>query len=284
MVPDMSYDYVAFSFGAGVQSTAIALLLHHEPNRLLEVMGQLPDMSYFADTQREMTDTYIHLGKMMVDGIFNPVPLKIVTAGDLGLAKILRGKENRSFLPYFTKNRDGSQGMLLRKCTSEFKIVPLTQTIRKDVGIGYRKRGRKDSIGKWIGISTDEKHRVKVDPTYAFVNLYPLIEMGWSRTDCFVYCESLGWTPPKSRCYFCPYISDWNSVARNNPHDFQRAVEYDREIRSLTGFRIDNPCFLHRSLKPLDEAIVDQGHLWEGYQPDDTLGDFADECEGMCGL
>lgn len=276
--------YCAFSFGAGVQSTAIALLIKHEPDLLLEVMGELPNKSYFADTQREMQITYDHLQQLIADDVFSEIPLEIVTNGDLGSNDFDGYKQNRSFLPLFTKNSDGSQGMLLRKCTSEFKIRPLTAAARRDAGLKKGQRGKRHSIHKWLGISTDEAHRMKKDPSPTFLNQYPLIELGWSRTKCFDYCQSHGYSPPKSRCYFCPYISDWGEIKRNHPEEFQRAVEFDHSIRDLTKQRVDQPCYLHRSLQPLEDAVENQGHIWEGYQPDGSLGDFADECEGMCGL
>lgn len=42
-----------FSFGGGLQSTAIALLMVYEPNRLIELGLSLPKTIIFADTGRE---------------------------------------------------------------------------------------------------------------------------------------------------------------------------------------------------------------------------------------
>ena len=51
--------YCAFSFGGGVQSSAIYLMLIHEPWKLLEIMGELPDRVYFADTGAETQSNVI---------------------------------------------------------------------------------------------------------------------------------------------------------------------------------------------------------------------------------
>lgn len=50
--------YCAFSFGGGVQSSAIYLMLIYEPKRLFRAMGELPDKVYFADTGAETQTTY----------------------------------------------------------------------------------------------------------------------------------------------------------------------------------------------------------------------------------
>ncbi|MEO0852760.1 MAG: hypothetical protein AAFY15_04565, partial [Cyanobacteria bacterium J06648_11] len=146
-------------------------------------------------------------------------------------------------------------------------------------------RGKRGSIAKWLGISVDEAHRMKRDRSPTFVNTFPLVELGWTRQDCRDYARSHGFDPPKSRCYFCPYVSDWGAIAREHPEEFERAVEHDQLIREEADERVRSKCYVHRSLQPLSEAVIEQrqGVIWKGYQPDATLDDFADECEGMCG-
>jgi 3'-phosphoadenosine 5'-phosphosulfate sulfotransferase (PAPS reductase)/FAD synthetase len=50
---NISQNPVIFSFGAGVQSTAILLLIKYEPERVISAMGKLPDWIIFADTGAE---------------------------------------------------------------------------------------------------------------------------------------------------------------------------------------------------------------------------------------
>lgn len=76
----MEYVYRAFSFGAGVQSTALMLLIKHDPKVLLDAVGHLPDKAYFADTGAEPDNVYQHLSKLQ--GNF-PIPLEIVSNGTL---------------------------------------------------------------------------------------------------------------------------------------------------------------------------------------------------------
>lgn len=156
--------------------------------------------------------------------------------------------------------------------------MPVEQAVRRDVGLVKGQRGKSRSVAMWLGISVEEISRMGDNKTKLFQNIYPLVELGWNRSKCFAYCQEHGITPAKSRCIMCPYISDWVEIKRNQPVEFKRAVEFDREIRGITNRGLDNPVYLHRSCKPLDEAIENQGHLWEGY-----ADSFDNECFGVCG-
>lgn len=274
--PHKHYDYSAFSFGGGVQSTAIYLLLKHEPEKLLEVMGHLPDKAYFADTGAEPTHVYHHIE--MLKGLGSPIPLEVVSYGNI--VDFYKNKK-RSHAPFFVDkglNAKGKpeRGMLWRTCTDRFKIEPLEKAIKRDAGIRYRQRCDKpQSISMWLGISTDEAVRMRLNKTKWFENVYPLIELGWSRTDCIEYCATYNIKPPKSRCFFCPYVRDWDKVKQDNPEEYAKAVEFDRYIRDLKWANVQYPAYLHQSLKPLDQVY--------GAVEDDEDG-FMNECSGHCGV
>jgi hypothetical protein len=60
-------------------------------------------------------------------------------------------------------------------------------------------------------------------------------------------------------------------MKKQQPEDWRVAVEVDYAIRNSTMKGIHNPCYLHRSLKPLDEVeFNEQDELWGG------------ECSGNC--
>lgn len=271
-----NFQYAAFSFGGGVQSTALLLLIKHEPQRLLDAVGHLPNKAYFADTGAESEEIYHHLEQMRA---LSSISLETVSNGSLTSWETQNGTIPRSFPPYFTRNKDASIGMLLRKCTSEFKVKPLQRAIRHDIGLSPGRRSTLRSVALWLGISIDEAHRMSDNSTKLFQNIYPLIELGWDRTRCFSYCQEHGITPSKSRCFFCPYVSDWLDIKRNQPKEFAKAVEFDKQIRNVVRGGVKGEVFLHKSCKPLDEAIENQGHLWEGYP-----ADFGNECTGICGV
>lgn len=211
----MTYNYCAFSFGGGVQSTTILLKLIHEFEQIKEVMGHTPDCLYFADTGAEPDGVYAHIETMqrlLFDAKkVNPqLPdFKVVSNGS-----ILNTETTRSGFtpilsaPYFISNsKTNKVTMLRRQCTQEFKIKPISQQVRKDNNIGYRKRGKKNSIAQWIGISTDEAIRAKDNRMWAFQSIYPLLKLGMSRDDCIAYNTTFGINVEKSGCFFCPYKS-----------------------------------------------------------------------------
>jgi 3'-phosphoadenosine 5'-phosphosulfate sulfotransferase (PAPS reductase)/FAD synthetase len=271
----MIYEHVALSWGAGVQSTALLLLILKEPDRMRKIMGQIPERVYFADPGAESPAIYQHI-KQMVQ-LINTTP-DAPEFWQVSIGNILDIEDGRGYftgaasLPLYTKNMDGKTAMLRRQCTNEYKIKPLQWAIR--YACGFKKGSRHPhAVGIWLGISTDEASRMSDSRVQWADNLYPLIELGWNRIDCYNYCVSYGIYPSKSRCYFCPFISDWASIRREEPELFHQAVEFDRRLRHKS--RTKHPAYLHRSCLPLDEAVHIQPSLFDG---------FDNECSGMCGV
>lgn len=276
-----------FSFGAGVQSTALWLLILHEPKKLLEVTGGLPSKMFFADTGAETQEIYRHLEnvqeytqKMQSLGVGAP-PLEIVCNGsiiaDASQPNYWRGI---STVPLYTRNSDGSIGMLRRQCTHEYKILPLERAMRAELGYQKGQRIPANSINLWLGISLEEASRMTKNHAKWINNYYPLVELGWDRTRCYEYAKNLGWDTVKSRCFFCPYITDWGEIKRKQPEEFAKAVEFDKHIRNSTKAGIKSPVFVHRRAVPLDAAVADQLGLFE----DDWRYGFENECQGYCGV
>ena len=82
---------------------------------------------------------------------------------------------------------------------------------------------------------------------------------------------------PRSACIGCPFHDNkaWRDLRDRRPEEWKDAVEVDKTIRH--GKDMEGQAFLHRSLKPLDEADLgddtDQG-MFHG---------FKEECLGYCG-
>jgi hypothetical protein len=263
-----------FSFGGGVQSTAIALMLIYQPHRF----AKLPDYIVFADPGAESPQTYRHIKKIfkMLRGAgFNCYiirPKQAIQHSDRGLQTV----------PWFTRSVSGSTGMLRRQCTKEYKIEPINRFIRRE--LGYEKGQRvkaNDRAVVWLGISTDEIKRVAENPRKWITNFYPLIEMGIDRNECqLLNYHYLDYLVPKSSCYFCPFTkrSEWERRKREDPKAFDRAVKLDESIRALPKVGkapIEDPCFVSGTGYPLKDATSDQLVL--------DLG-FEKECSGNCGV
>lgn len=253
------------SLGAGVQSSAMLLM------GIDGVFGDKPDCAIFADTQGE-TDR-VNVWLEILRNAVAPFPIHVATGGNLGEDYL--NHRRRAAIPAFSTTQDGKPTMMSRFCSKSYKVEVIYRKARELVG----PRG---SVESWIGISTDEAHRMKPTGKKWISNRFPLIEAGFNRTDCVDYVvERLGMRPPKSSCFFCPYHSDayWIDLKKNHPEDFARAVEFDVAIRNLDGDKWDRPRFLHRSMLPLSQVKFlheDQGAMFADA--------FGNECEGVCGL
>ena len=262
------------SLGAGVQSTALALMAAHGE------IGPMPDCAIFADTGWEPRAVHEHLAWLRSPDVL-PVPVHVVSSGNIrdGLIRGARG-ERWASIPAFTRSASGKTGMIRRQCTGEYKIVPIRRKVRELAGLTRKRSPRHPIVEQWLGISLDEAIRMKPSFEAWQVNRFPLIELGMTRRDCLRWLERHGYPmPPKSACIGCPYHGDahWRQMRAEDPDGFADAVAIDRLIR--TGFRnLRGEVYLHRSCVPLDEADLDT--------PEDRgqLDLFADECEGMCGV
>jgi hypothetical protein len=251
------------SLGAGVQSTALALMAAN---------GDLdaPDCAIFADTGWEPAAVYEHLDRL-VKAL--PFPVHIVSAGNLREDTLARSNTTGgrfAAVPWFSLSPTNKPGMGRRQCTKEYKLRPIQRKVVELMG------GRpKGGCEMWIGISTDEAIRMKPSQVGYVRNRWPLIERGMGRRLCLAYLSQIGWDAPRSACIGCPFHSD-DEWRRMSPTEFQDAVEVDAAIRKQPGFRGQQ--FMHRSLVPLSEVDL-RTHAELG-QPDL----FMNECEGMCGV
>lgn len=265
------------SLGAGVQSTALALMAAHGE------ITPMPDCAIFADTQSEPKSIYAHL-----DWLDAQLPFVIhrVSAGSLR-AQIIASTKGEQLMnarpPFFV----AGGGMLNRQCTQDFKLQPIQRKLRELLGL---RRGQhwpsEIAVEQWLGISLDEAMRIKPSRIAAISHRYPLVDAGLTRGHCLRWMDAHNYPrPAKSACTFCPYHDDglWRDMKANDPESFADAVTIDVAIRkgsiNKQGERYSpNDWFLHRSLKPL--ADVDFRNAEDYGQ----LSMFTNECEGMCGV
>ena len=269
------------SLGAGVQSSTLALMIHK---------GEIPmvDCAIFADTQAEPPKVYEWL-KFIKKTVSYPVHIVTWRNLEKDVLDASQGEYQAFTIPFYTKNKEtGQKGMLMRQCTADYKIKPVTKKVREL--LGYKKGERVDlkevKVEMLLGISTDELRRMRMNRLRYIDNQYPLInDFGMSRQDCIAWMKDNGYPmPAKSACYFCPFHSQstWKEIKENDPELFQKAVEMDKKIRDQEKYKIKNKfkddLYLHRSCEPLDKALEDDGQL-------DMFDGFNTICdEGMCGV
>jgi hypothetical protein len=249
-----------FSCGAGVQSTAIALLMRD---------GRLPRVDHviFADTGWEPASVYAQVDRL--DALFAEmgIPLHRVSQGDLR-ADAIDPDHRFASVPYFVRNPDGTEGMGRRQCTSEYKLAPINRKIRELLGASppqFRSVPRGRVAETWIGFSTDEISRVGTTGHQVLYQRprHPLLELGMSRRDCARYLERAGWgDTEKSACIGCPYHGNraWRDLRDNRPAEWADAVAFDEQIRKggARGEHLRGQAFLHRSRIPLAIAPIDK--------------------------
>jgi hypothetical protein len=300
-----------------VQSSAMALMAAHGE------LKPMPSLAIFADTQREPQHVYDWLVRLQS---WLPFPVQTVTRGDLGadFLAALRGEQRCGQPPFYVRNPQcrwecgvcaatvsamlchncgnanpaefaelppDRGGMLWRQCTKDYKLDPLRRAVRSALDA----RGAVHAV-QWIGISLDEWHRAGRESGVDYItNRYPLIERRLTREQCIEWLQAHGYPePPKSACYFCPYVGDarWRVLQANYPEEFARAVEYDEQLRqvqrvgSCNGAKINGELFVHRSMRPLRDVVFSTKRQPRKVQPfpDDEPPLFARDCEGMCGV
>lgn len=258
------------SLGAGVQSTTMLLMA------LNGEFSSTPDCAIFADTGWEPAAVYRHL-EWLKQTVGASIPIHVVTKGNIredALARVADPTRRFATMPLHIQKDDGGRGLSRRQCTKEYKVAPIRWKIRDLIG----GQTRKTRTTLWIGISSDEAHRMKDSPVRYIEHRYPLIERGMTRADCLAWMRGRGYpTPPRSSCIGCPFhnAEEWRAI-RSDTDSWIDAVAFDLRIRRFPG--ITGRAYLHRSLKPLHLADI------EPLTAEDRISHFGNDCEGMCGV
>lgn len=257
-----------FSFGGGVQSTAVLVLA---------AQGRVfYDAFLFSnvgeDSEHPATLAYVRdvaTPYAAGHGIDLQVVRKRLRSGsETTLLEYLRKASRRIPLPVHMAN--GAPGR--RDCTGEFKIRVIARWLREHGATPANPA----TVG--LGISTDEMQRARTDSGIPYERLeYPLLDLRLSRQDCqrLIAAEGLP-IPPKSACWFCPFqrLADWRRLKHDHPALFADAVVLERELIDRRTMLGKDAVYLSGQSRPLDLAVI--GHQF-------TLDDALDTCEsGYC--
>jgi len=288
------------SLGAGVQSSCMALMAAKGE------ITPMPQAAVFADTQGEPGYLSRNKPKGQREGIYKwldwltdelPFPVYTVTKGDLmadslkpsviqteGCKRPVGTSYMKQIIPLFGEMPDGTRTAALgRKCTSDYKIVPVHKKIKELAEIS---RGQKNiTVTTWIGISKDEIQRMKDSRVPWAQHRWPLIEKYMERHHCLEWMKKNGYPePPRSACFYCPFHSDteWRKLRDHDPDHFADAITFDETIREQTkehDKQTQMEVYLHNSCVPLSDIDFDSEE-----QKGQQVWDFMSECEGMCGV
>jgi len=163
------------SLGVGVKSSALYLM---------SSIGELPrcDYAIFSDLGFEKKATYQYLD-FLLDWQKKNNGIEIIVDRSKNLYQDLLNQTNSlnnrfASIPAFTKNEDGSIGMLRRQCTFEYKIDIVDKRIRSILGI--KPRYKMPNVNVWSGITLDEMERMANPQSAWKINVYPFV--GYSFT------------------------------------------------------------------------------------------------------
>ena len=268
----MNDELRVFSYGGGVQSTAVLVL--QAQNRLPAPYDVFMFANVGEDSENPLTLRYVEdvaRPYAAARGIEFVEVHKEVRGEKRTLLEVLTHQEKR--IPIPVRLASGAPGR--RICTEEFKIDVIDAHIRSR---GYRQA----VVG--LGISIDEFARARDLQWYEQSGLrkrreYPLIDLRLSRADCQSIIAEAGLpVPPKSSCWFCPYHrpSYWIELRRTNPELFERAAQLEEMLNERRARSGKDEVFLHQSLRFLRQAVGEQLAMFDEE-------DFDSTCEtGYC--
>ena len=198
------------SFGGGVNSVALAILLVNEGWR-----GRI----VFSDTGTEWPDTYCYM-EMFEREWLKTRGLKITRLG----AEWRSPSRNCSMIELCERRHMLPVGRGGRWCTSDYKVRPFKKWARAN--------GR-DPDDAMLGIAADEAWR-------RGTACRPLVDRHIGRDGCVQIIKDAGLpVPHKSGCYICPFQrnSQWLELWKRYPELFARAeaLEADRVRSGRTG-------------------------------------------------
>jgi 3'-phosphoadenosine 5'-phosphosulfate sulfotransferase (PAPS reductase)/FAD synthetase len=188
------------SFGAGVNSTALLLLLTDRGEDFETV---------FVNHGGDYPETYEYVDYLRAEGF---EITEVIPPAYCGCTTIEQYIYKYKFIP----------AGFGRWCTQHFKVIPFLKHIKAPctalIGFGYDEKHRAERRIK--------KHKLEENVTYE----YPLIEAGLNRDDCAQLIVEHGLkTPERSTCWFCPLQNkqQLRQLYLKNHKLYRRAVEIE---------------------------------------------------------
>ena len=267
-----------FSYGAGVQSTALMVLMAKgdvpKPDAFVFANvgndSEKPETLEYLETYARPFATVHGIEIVEVQHEYNGQPETL-------LEHIRRTKRSIP-IPAFMKN--GAPGN--RTCTQDFKVKVVDKWIKAQ-GITHATIQLGFSIDEFRRTATKSTEYLPVTKRYSKRFAWPLIDLKLTRLDCMNIIGNAGLpVPPSSLCWWCPFHprGAWVDKKREKPAEFAACVALENEInekrKSLGRDRVYLYPMTGGVMRPLEQAVGDQLPLWEL---------FEETCpSGYCGL
>ena len=202
------YDEALLSYGAGVNSTAMAIMLINEGWR-----GPI----VFADTGCEWPETYCFMDYFEEEWL-RPRGMEIVRLRGLPWQPYRKGVTLIEYCEYACVIPLPA----VRWCTSRWKVEPV-QRWGKEHGIEQQ----------LLGIAADESHRQRQ-------KVRPLVDRYIGRKECISIIEHENLSVPRrSGCYICPFQRDhqWRELWDIHAELFKRAMRLEEGAKRTKSGR-----------------------------------------------
>lgn len=217
----MKNDYIVVSFSGGKDSTAMLL-------RMIE-LGEHIDEVVCCDTYKEFPAMYRHIEKVR----------KVVKNAGIKFTML---KSEKSFDYYMfdhkvnrrNKNLEGFLGYSWagnksRWCTSKLKIDVIDRH--------FRCLNEKYNVITCKGIAADEEYRLDRKNNQAENHRHPLVQWGWTESDCLKYCYSKGYDWEglyeifnRVSCWCCPLqpLEELRKLRKHFPDLWKELQDMDK--------------------------------------------------------
>lgn len=256
------------SCGAGMQSTALALISCDQTRNAI----RYPEVPTYDAV------VYCALGcdpvwvDRQVDFIQEAcdacdIPFYILQSDLYGDYMKNFGHGRVSCIPFWTLDERGKKGrMPYRACTMDYKVRMIQKFVRQQL-LGYQahQRTRAEDIGAHelhIGFSGEETQRMFESRHLFFINRFPLIQMGWTRADCYRYSlEEWGLETKGSSCLICPFHQNFffQHLKDHVPHNYETILEFDQMLKQRQPLsKIRNQLFISKSRKRIKDLEPDE--------------------------
>lgn len=222
----MTSDYVVISFSGGKDSTAMLLRMIDLNEKIDEVLT--------VDTGYEFPAMYLHIQSVR----------KIVEEHGIKFTQLRADKTLDYYLiehPYESKKYGpmkgyGWPGPHIRWCTKFLKTNVMKEYL-SDLASQY-------NLIQCVGLAADEVTRANRVSNKG--QRHPLIEWGWTETDCLQYCYNRGFswgglykTFKRVSCWCCPLqpLSELKKLYRFYPDLWSRLLDLDSKVSCTRPFK-----------------------------------------------
>lgn len=251
------------SFGAGMQSTALALMSCENAKADESLFPLVPvyDEVVFCDLGFEPPWVLNQVEFTRKACEWAGIPFKVLDAPLYRDFMENFGERRTISIPWWTLGDDGHKSKMPRNCTIDYKVELISKHVRWEL-LGYRKGQRlrdedKKAHEMHMGFSAEEACRCKESPNPMFVNRFPLVEMGLTRADNYAYIKDVwGLDTKASACCFCPFHQNYFYLyLKNNlPETYEKLAGVDNLLRDKNPKPpMEANLFISRSRKRLED-------------------------------